>query len=125
MNVALDIDGTISDHPQFFSWLTKSLRATGHRVVILTFRDPTRNEQTRSQLASWGVEFDEMVIAESLKAKGELCVKHEIDLFFDDQDECIVDVPESVMVFKIRNGGNFDFDDQKWVSTSKLTHLLR
>jgi hypothetical protein len=42
----------------------------------------------------------------------------------DDQDECIQDIGEQTTVFKIRNGGNFDFDEKKWLSTTRLTRLL-
>ncbi len=125
MKIALDIDGTISDQPTFFSFLSVALRAAGHQILILTYRDPAKNEATRVQLAAWGIVFDELVIAESLSAKGRLCARHGVDIFFDDQDECIVEVPEHVLVFKMRNGGNFDFDTRRWVSTSKLTELLR
>jgi hypothetical protein len=45
-----------------------------------------------------------------------------MDVFFDDPDECIVGVPESVLVLKVRNGGNFD--GRRWLSTTKLTKLL-
>jgi uncharacterized HAD superfamily protein len=125
MKVALDIDGTISEHPEFFAMLSAALRAAGHRVLVLTFRDPLRDAATRDQLAAWGVVFDELVIAGSLEAKGELCGTHGVDLFFDDQDECIAAVPERVLVCKGRNGGNFDFARQQWVSTGRLTRLLR
>jgi hypothetical protein len=48
----------------------------------------------------------------------------QIDIYFDDQDECIQDVDERTVVFKIRNGGNFEFDQRKWLSMAKLTRLL-
>jgi uncharacterized HAD superfamily protein len=124
MKVALDIDGTISEHPEFFAMLSAALRAGGHRVLVLTYRDQSRDAATREQLTAWGVVFDELVIAPSLEAKGELCRTHGVDLFFDDQDECIATVPEHVIVCKVRNGGNFDFARQKWVSTGRLTRLL-
>ena len=125
MKVARDIDGTISEHPKFFAMLSAALRAAGHHVIVLTFRDPARNATTREHLAAWGVVFDELVIVPSLEAKGEVCGTMGVDLFFDDQDECIVDVPESVVVCKVRNGGNFDFVRRQWVSTARLTRLLR
>jgi len=50
MNVALDIDGTISENPRFFALLASALRAGGHRVVILTYRDPEREDATRAEL---------------------------------------------------------------------------
>ena len=124
MKVALDIDGTISEHPEFFAMLSAALRAAGHHVLVLTFRDPARDAVTRAQLAAWGVVFDELVIAGSLEAKGELCGAHGVDLFFDDQDECIATVPERILVCKVRNGGNFDFARRQWVSTGRLTRLL-
>ena len=108
MKVALDIDGTISEHPEFFAVLSSALRAAGHHVVVLTYRDPARAEATAAQLAAWGIGFDELVIAPSLESKGPLCGGLGVNLFFDDQDECIAAVPESVMVCKVRNGGNFD-----------------
>jgi hypothetical protein len=37
----------------------------------------------------------------------------------------VVSVDERTVVFKIRNGGNFDFGEKKWLSTSQLTRLLR
>ena len=125
MKVALDIDGTISERPEFFALLSTALRAAGHQVVILSYRDPSRIEATRTHLSGWGIEFDELVIAPSLEAKGELCGALGVDVFFDDQDECIVSVPETVLVCKVRNGGNFNFDRQRWLSTSRLTELIR
>jgi uncharacterized HAD superfamily protein len=124
MKVALDIDGTISEHPEFFAVLSAALRAAGHQVLVLTYRDPTRADATKVGLAAWGIQFDELVIAPSLEAKGPLCDTLGVDLFFDDQDECIASVPESVLVCKVRNGGNFDFVRQRWLSTSRLTELI-
>jgi uncharacterized HAD superfamily protein len=107
MKVALDIDGTISEHPEFFAVLSVALRAAGHQVLVLTYRDPAHAEATKAKMAAWGIAFDELVIAPSLESKGELCGTLGVDLFFDDQDECIAAVPETVLVCKVRNGGNF------------------
>jgi uncharacterized HAD superfamily protein len=125
MKVALDIDGTISEHPEFFAVLSTALRAAGHQVLVLTYRDSNRVEATKEHLAAWGIQFDELVIAPSLEGKGELCGTLGVDLFFDDQDECIASVPESVLVCKVRNGGNFNFARRRWLSTSRLTELIR
>ena len=64
-----------------------------------------------------------LLVAHSLADKGRLCRELRIDIYFDDQDECVVGVDEATTVFKIRNGGNFDYDGRKWLSTSKLTRL--
>ncbi|MGF1582723.1 MAG: hypothetical protein ACFCD0_25645 [Gemmataceae bacterium] len=125
MKIALDIDGTISERPDFFAVLSVGFRAAGHEIVILTYRDPNREQAMRDELTGWGIEFDQLVIAPSLEAKGKLCGTLGVDVFFDDQDECLVNVPESVLVVKVRNGGNFDFEEHLWLSTAKLTKLLR
>jgi uncharacterized HAD superfamily protein len=125
MKVALDIDGTISEHPEFFAVLSSALRAAGHQVLVLTYRDPNRVEAAKAQLAGWRVEFDELVIADSLESKGQLCPAHGVDIFFDDQDECIAAVPEHILVCKVRNGGNFDFHERRWISTGRLVKLFR
>lgn len=124
MRIGLDIDGLLDERPDFFSFLSHALRAGGHFVAILTYRDPDSRSRTEGQLATWGIAYDELHFAHSLADKGRLCRELTIDVYFDDQDECLVGVDETTTVFKIRNGGNFDFDKGKWLSTAKLTRLL-
>jgi hypothetical protein len=59
-----------------------------------------------------------------LAGEGRLCRELAIGIYFDDQDECLADVGEETTVFKVRNGGNFDFAARTWLSTTKLTRLL-
>jgi hypothetical protein len=124
MRVGLDIDGLLDEQPEFFAFLSAALRAAGHFVAILTYRDPEREEQTHRQLAAWGVVYDELHFARALTDKGRLCRELKLDIYFDDQDECVIGVDESTIVFKIRNGGNFDFCAKKWLSKSALTRLV-
>ena len=124
MRVGLDLDGLLDERPDFFAFLTAALRAGGHFVAVLTYRDPESRVRTEAQLAGWGIPYDELHFARSLSDKGRLCRELGIDVYFDDQDECIQDVPETTTVFKVRNGGNFDFAQKKWLSTTRLTRLL-
>ena len=124
MRIGLDLDGLLDERPDFFAFMTAALRGGGHFVAVLTYRDPDSKARTEAQLACWGVLYDELHFARSLSDKGRLCRELAIDLYFDDQDECIQDVPETTTVFKVRNGGNFDFRERKWLSTAKLTRLL-
>src|SRR5262249_22186948 len=100
MIVALDIDGTNSERTAVLALLSSALRAAGHRVLVLTYRDPARADHTRAELAGWGIAFDELVFAPSLEGKGALCRAHAVDVFVDDQDECLVGVPEATLVLK-------------------------
>jgi hypothetical protein len=124
MRIGLDLDGLLDERPDFFSLLTAALRAGGHFVAVLTYRDPESRGRTEAQLAAWGIACDELHFARSLSDKGRLCRELDLDVYFDDQDECIQDVGERTTVFKIRNGGNFDFEERKWLSTARLTRLL-
>ena len=124
MIVALDIDGTIDESVELFHILSTVLRSGGHRLIILTYRDPARVSQTQEQLRDWGISYDEIVFAESLDDKGRICRELNVDVFFEDQDECIVPVDERTLVCKLRNGGNFDFEERVWLSTDRLTRLL-
>jgi hypothetical protein len=124
MRIGLDVDGLLDECPEFFSLLTAALRGQGHFVAVLTYRDPESRPRTEAQLAGWGIVYDQLHFARSLADKGRLCRELDVDIYFDDQDECIVGVGERTVVFKIRNGGNFDFNACRWLSREKLTRLL-
>jgi hypothetical protein len=124
MRVGLDLDGLLDERPDFFLFLSVALKAGGHFVAVLTYRDPASRLRTEEKLASWGITYDELRFARSLADKGRLCRELGLDVYFDDQDECVVGVDETTTVFKIRNGGNFDFGTKKWLSNGKLTRLL-
>lgn len=124
MRIGLDLDGLLDERPDFFAFLSAALQAGGHFVAVLTYRDPESRARTEAQLAAWAIRYDELHFARSLDDKGRLCRELRIDLYFDDQDECIQGVGETTTVFKIRNGGNFDFEGKKWLSTARLTRLM-
>jgi hypothetical protein len=64
MNIALDIDGTITKRPDFFAVLSRAFRASGGKVYIVTSRVNSSDvrSQTHKELKSYGVEFDELII---------------------------------------------------------------
>jgi hypothetical protein len=64
MNVAFDIDGTISRRPDFFAILSRAIRSDGGKVFVVTSRSSNAEveRQTRRELRSWGVQLDELVI---------------------------------------------------------------
>ena len=93
MNIALDIDDTITRHPEFFAWLSHALRASGHRVVVITFRED--RESTAQALARLGVVHDKLITS-TLSAcaehgvdtwKAAMCRQERIDVFFEDDPE--------------------------------------
>lgn len=64
MTVQLDIDGTLDFASQFLGWLSRALRAGGHRVLVVSSRIESAacRTATRRELKGWGVECDELLL---------------------------------------------------------------
>lgn len=75
-------------------------------------------------MASFGVRCDDVVLVESFSQKADEIARLGIGVFYDDMDEVLLHVPESVAVFKVRNGGNFDFDERKWLYSRRTGREL-
>jgi hypothetical protein len=58
------------------------------------------------------VHADRVILADKLD-KSSIIKEYGIKYYIDDMDECLINMPEDVTVFKIRNGGNFD--NGKWL----------
>lgn len=69
MNIQIDIDGTIDKAPEFFKWLTQSLRASNHKVFIVSSRttSPQNDKETAKELKEYGVTYDKLVLTPNLK----------------------------------------------------------
>ncbi|MCX5784554.1 MAG: hypothetical protein NTX59_02595 [Elusimicrobia bacterium] len=69
MNIQIDIDGTIDKAPEFFKWLTRSLRADGHKVFIVSSRtsSPRNDRETAKELEGYGVVYDKLILSPELK----------------------------------------------------------
>ena len=126
MNIALDIDGTITKIPALFRALSRSVRLEGGRVYIVTSRSRTAEveAETRKELRSYGVEFDELCIIADQKddylpcphddldwyqkylwQKVRVCLDREVDVIFED-DVKVIDLFEThaprIQVFQVR-----------------------
>lgn len=105
MNIALDIDGTITKTPEFFSLLARSVRNSGGKIIVVTSRmnTPEARDATDGELKEYGVEHDELFIlpnagqlqiecphdelddySQYLWQKISICIDHEIDIVFED-----------------------------------------
>lgn len=104
--LGLDLDGTITESLEFFRLLSNVWPGA---VVVVTYR--TDYTKTVIELDRYGIHFDKLVLVAKLD-KSQVIVDNKIDVYVDDQDECLVNIPPSVTVLKIRNGGNSQ--DGKW-----------
>ena len=123
MKIALDLDNTITASPasvEFFRILTKALIGDNN-IYIITDRDPAKREETEEELAVLGIGFNKLVITGN---KAEYILKNGIEVFFENTDENILDLPEKVVAFKIRESGNFDFAERKFLGSKKTVKMI-
>ncbi len=109
--IGIDIDGTITEDPQFFNLLISIWPAP---VYIITFRHD--QERAMRDLRQYGIDSDnfELVLVNGHEKKAAEITKRGIKIMFDDTDEVICPIPGNVLVFKVRNDGNFDFPSKRW-----------
>ena len=123
MKIAIDLDNTITatrESIEFFSTLTYLLDPVSE-ITILTNRTPGSEQEIADELDFLGIEYGQIVITAN---KAKYIIENRIDVFFEDTDEYYLGLPESVLVFKIREDGNFNFDTHKWVGSEKTTEII-
>ncbi len=66
--VQIDIDGTITRMPPFYKWLTEHLKSDGHRVLIVSSRttSPENDKITAQELAEMGVVYDKLILSPAI-----------------------------------------------------------
>lgn len=118
-NLGLDLDGCLDDHNNFFVNL---INGWFGKIFIITFRDDYK--KTENYLRSLGINYDELILVNSFEEKAEVIKQKNIKFYFDDQPEIIKFIPQEVSVFLVRNEGNFDYSNQKWVMSEKTAQLI-
>ena len=123
MKIAIDLDNTLNASKtsiEFFSVLTHLL-IVEHRIYIITNREPNTEQEIADELDYLGIEYSEIVITDK---KAEYIKENNITIFFENQDEYFLELGEEVVVFKIREDGNFDFAEKKWIGNNKTVKML-
>ena len=103
MIIGLDIDDTITRHPEFFSFLSHNLIEAGHQVVIITFREDREN--TKEFLEQNQIAYSKLVtsILESnmeygvYEWKSAMCKQHGVEIFFEDDPNVLKHIEESTV----------------------------
>jgi uncharacterized HAD superfamily protein len=123
MKIAIDLDQTITadrNSIEFFSILTHLLIAE-HRIYIISNREPNSEQETADELDYLNIEYSQIVITDQ---KAKYIRDNKITIFFENQDESFLELGEEVIVFKIRESGNFSFSEKKWIGSKKTTKLI-
>lgn len=95
MIVGLDIDDTITRHPEFFSFLSGALVRAGHTVVIITFRE--NRKAVEEYLDQCSIAYSRLVTATLESSfeygvdqwKSAMCRKYGVDILFDDDPKSL------------------------------------
>ena len=123
MKIGIDLDNTITASNQsieFFSILT-SLLIVEHSIYILTNREPNTEQEIAEELDYLCIEYSEIIITDK---KAEFIRNNNITIFFENEDHYFIEVGEQVLVFKIRESGNFSFSQKKWITSRRNSILI-
>lgn len=118
--LGIDIDGCIDECPYFFSLLTNYW--TGKVFVISCRSDRAKAEE---YLQEKNIRYDELFLVNSLDAKAKVIEREGVFIYFDDQPECLKNVDSMRNVMLVRNAGNFDFDDQRWMLSEDTGKIIK
>jgi len=123
MKIALDYDNTINanrNSSEFFRVLTHLL-IPEHQIYIITDREKGTEEKIKRELKDLGISFSHLVITEK---KTDYIRQNRIQILFENEDEYFIELGEEVVVFKIREEGNFSFAEKKWIGSKKTTKII-
>ncbi len=118
-SLGIDIDGCVDEAPIFFQILT---RVWLGKVFVVLFRND--RAKAEADLKKRDIRFDELILVDSLEAKAKVIAREGILVFFDDQPECLKHMDSMWNVMLVRNGGNFDFKDKRWVFSEMTGKLV-
>lgn len=123
MIIAIDLDNTITasrESIRFFSVLT-NLLIPEHNIVIITNREPNSEQDIAEELDCFGIEYSQIVITDR---KADFIRQNNVSVYFENEDEYFLMLPETVTVFKIREDGNFSFAEKKWYGSKMTTKMI-
>lgn len=111
LKIGVDLDGTISEYPGFFSLFTKAMAEAGCRIYVITDRMLGTEADVVSELRKHDITYHVIKITSD---KAKYMSDEGVSVLFDDKEEYFLELPEEVAVFKVRQRYNFDFSRKKW-----------
>lgn len=113
-SLGIDLDGCVDEAPIFFRLLTTYWPG---KVFVITYRSD--HAKAEKDVLESDIRCDELILVDSFDAKAEVIIEKGIMVYFDDQPEMLKNVPPTVNVMLVRNGGNFCFDEKLWLFSEK------
>ena len=119
LTLGLDLDGVITEAPEFFSAWTHSWPG---KVIVITYRNDRQKAIT--DVESRNIRYDEIILVDRFDAKAEVIRDKGVNIYVDDQPEMLKNISHGCHIMLFRNDGNFDTDDQKWMLSSETGKLV-
>ncbi len=73
IKIGLDIDGTISANPDFYSAVCNACYSAGGSIHIVTSRSHQAETETRRELEDWGIRFSILYFLPSIEIAQKAC----------------------------------------------------
>jgi len=111
MKVGLSFENTIEAFPDLFRLITGRIRDVAELHILISGQwDDIATVEAR--LSSLKIGYD--CIAD-VGGNTEYIAEQGIKIVISDDDSLFCSLPEEIVVLKLRESGNFDFEDAKWV----------
>jgi len=83
MNICFDVDGTITENPEFFSLLSHAVKASGGKVFVITSRTytPETIEATRKELNELRIIYDCLYMLHNQVEADRICPFNDLDWY--------------------------------------------
>jgi hypothetical protein len=119
MNVAFDLHGVVTYAPEFFSKLSHAWREMElGKIYVITGLVHSR-QQTIEDCAKHNIVYDDIIQSkqdtDDPTDRGRLLQQYNISVMFDDKSEQSVHFPPECLTLHVRQPGNFDFVNKKWL----------
>ena len=123
IKVGIDLDNCITadqNSKEFFRIICHLLHPE-YEIHIITNRDKSSRRDTVKELEELGIQYSHLELT-SQKAK--YILKEGINIYFDDSDTYFLSLPKSVLVLKVREEYNFDYNSHRWIGSKKNTKMI-
>ena len=123
INISIDIDGTLNSSDtsiSFFQIMTQLLFPEAN-ITILTGREPGTESEIRNELAQMNILYDKIVITDN---KQKHIIDNNISVVFENEDESFKNLEKDILVLKVREEMNYNFETYKWYADKNTMEMI-
>ena len=122
--ISIDIDGTINSTDtsiSFFQIMTHLLHPDPDvSITVLTGREPGTEAEIADELAQMNILYDQIVITDNKQDY----IKKNISVVFENEDESMKTLGPDILVLKVREEGNYNFQTYKWYGDRNTVEII-